>query len=156
MSCQLQQQQGCYPIVVMCTDIVVLRFAHLHFVLQDFGHGSDTLSVPIHCDRIYIFGKQVVIFLLFEVTLNVFFFDDCDNFSISGCVVASGAVSAGYIFLNGKLRYFPGAIGITSWPQYIYELNSTESVPYESGDSKVGRNTYGCAIAKSVPVKQDE
>ena len=59
MSCQLQQQQGCYPIVVMCTDIVVLRFAHLHFVLQDFGHGSDTLSVPIHCDRIYIFGKQV-------------------------------------------------------------------------------------------------
>jgi hypothetical protein len=55
----------------MCTDIVVLRFAHLHFVLQDFGHGSDTLSVPIHCDRIYIFGKQVVIFLLFEVTLVV-------------------------------------------------------------------------------------
>lgn len=83
-------------------------------------------------------------------------FDDCDNFIISGCEVSSGSVSAGYVFLNGKLRYFPGAIGITSWPQYIYELNSTESVPYESGDSKVGRNTYGCAIAKSVPVKQDE
>ena len=29
------------------------------------------LSVPIHCDRIYIFGKQVVIFLLFEVPLIV-------------------------------------------------------------------------------------
>ena len=55
-------------------------------------------------------------------------FDDCDNFIISGCEVSSGSVSAGYVFLNGKLRYFPGAIGITSWPQYIYELNSTESV----------------------------
>lgn len=83
-------------------------------------------------------------------------FDDCDNFIVSGCEITSGAISAGYVFLNGKLRYFSGATGITSWPQYIYELNLTENVTYESGGSKIGRNIYGCAIAKSVPVKQDE
>lgn len=83
-------------------------------------------------------------------------FDDCDNFIVSGCEITSGTISAGYVFLNGKLRYFSGASGVTSWPQYIYELNSTESVPYESGGTKIGRNTYGCAIAKSVPVKQDD
>lgn len=82
-------------------------------------------------------------------------FDDCDNFIVSGCEVASGAISAGYVFLNGKMRYFSGATGITSWPQYIYELNSTESVPYESGGSKVGRNIYGCALAKNVPTIAD-
>lgn len=83
-------------------------------------------------------------------------FDDCDNFIVSGCEITSGAISSGYVFLNGKLRYFSGATGITSWPQYIYEANSTENVTYESGGLKNGRNIYGCAIAKSVPVKQDE
>ena len=82
-------------------------------------------------------------------------FDDCDNFIVSGCEVASGTISAGYVFLNGKMRYFSGATGITSWPQYIYELNSTESVPYESGGSKVGRNIYSCALAKNVPTTAD-
>lgn len=83
-------------------------------------------------------------------------FDDCDNFIMSGCEVASGAISAGYVFLNGRIRYFSGATGVSSWPQYIYELNTTESVPYESGGSKVGRNIYGCAMAKVVPVEKDE
>lgn len=83
-------------------------------------------------------------------------FDDCDNFIMSGCEVASGAISAGYVFLNGRIRYFSGATGISSWPQYIYELNTTESVPYESGGSKVGRNIYGCAMAKAVPATMDE
>lgn len=82
-------------------------------------------------------------------------FDDCDNFIVSGCEVNSGAISAGYVFLNGKLRYFSGATGVTSWPQYIYELNTTQSVAYESGGSKIGRNIYGCALAKTVPVTQD-
>lgn len=83
-------------------------------------------------------------------------FDDCDNFIVSGCEITGSAISAGYVFLNGKFRYFSGATGITSWPQYIYEANFTENMPYESGGSKVGRNIYGCAIGKSVPVKQDE
>lgn len=83
-------------------------------------------------------------------------FDDCDNFIVSGCDITSGAISAGYVYLNGKLRYFSGATGITSWPQYIYEANSMEDVNYESGGSKNGRNIYGCAIAKTVPAKQDD
>lgn len=83
-------------------------------------------------------------------------FDDCDNFIVSGCEIAGSAISAGYVFLNGKLRHFSGSADITSWPQYIYEANSSENIPYESGGSKVGRNIYGCAIAKTVPVKQDE
>lgn len=83
-------------------------------------------------------------------------FDDCDNFIISGCEIASGAIGAGYVYLNGKLRYFSGATDIASWPQYIYEANSTESVAYESGGAKTGRNIYGCAIAKTVPVVKDE
>lgn len=82
-------------------------------------------------------------------------FDDCDNFIVSGCEVTGSAISAGYVFLNGKLRSFSGATGLTSWPQYIYELNTTESVPYESGGAKVGRNIYGCTIGKSVPVTAD-
>lgn len=82
-------------------------------------------------------------------------FDDCDNFILSGCEVSGNAISAGYVYLNGKLRYFAGATGLTSWPQYIYELNSTESIPYDSGGSKVGRNIYGCSIAKTVPVTKD-
>lgn len=82
-------------------------------------------------------------------------FDDCDNFIVSGCEVSGTSISAGFVFLNGKLRKFSGATGITSWPQYIYELNTTETVPYESGGSKVGRNVYGCTIAGTVPAVAD-
>lgn len=82
-------------------------------------------------------------------------FEECDNFIVSGCEVSGESISAGYVYLNGKLRYFSGATGITSWPQYIYENNSTESVTYESGGSKIGRNVYGCAIASSAPTATD-
>lgn len=82
-------------------------------------------------------------------------FDDCDDFIVSGCEVTSNAVSPGYVFLNGKMRYFSGATGVTSWPQYLYESNSEESVTYESGGSKTGRKIYGCALASSVPAVAD-
>lgn len=82
-------------------------------------------------------------------------FDGCDNFIVSGCEISGTSVTAGYVYINGKLRYFPGVSGITSWPQFIYENNQTESVAYASGSDKVGRNIYGCAIAKTVPTIQD-
>ena len=82
-------------------------------------------------------------------------FTECDNFIVSGCQVSGNAISAGFVYLNGKLRRFAGATGITSWPQYIYELNRTESVPYASGADKVGRTTYGCEIAGVVPTAVD-
>ncbi len=55
-------------------------------------------------------------------------FHDCDNFILSGCEVSGTSISAGFVYINGKLRRFNGATGITSWPQYIYESNKTESV----------------------------
>lgn len=78
-------------------------------------------------------------------------FEDCDNFIVSGCEVSGNAISAGIVYLNGKLRVFNGASGVTSWPQYIYEVNETENTPYQSGGEKVGRNVWGCAIGSVVP-----
>ncbi len=82
-------------------------------------------------------------------------FDGCDNFIISGCNRSGSTLSAGFVYLNGKVRYFAGATGISTWPQYIYEVNSTETVAYASGSDKVGRNIYGCGIGSSVPSSFD-
>lgn len=82
-------------------------------------------------------------------------FDGCDNFIISGCQVSGNAISAGYVFINGKIRYFSGASGISKWPVYIYESNTVEKVPYADSGDKVGRNVYGCAAASSVPTNVD-
>lgn len=80
-------------------------------------------------------------------------FAECNNFIISGCEVSDGAISEGYVYINGKIRHFSGATGISSWPMYIYELNITENIEYVNGQSKVGRINYGCAIAAlaSIP-----
>jgi hypothetical protein len=82
-------------------------------------------------------------------------FSGCENFIVSGCTVKSNAISSGCVYINGKLRNFGGATGITKFPQYIYESNSTEPVTYASGGGKVGRNVYGCAISSSVPTSKD-
>lgn len=82
-------------------------------------------------------------------------FDECDNFIISGCEVSGSTISAGYVYLNGKIRHFSGASGITVWPQYLYENNSTESVHYASGNTKIGRNIYGVSIGSSIPTTAD-
>ena len=36
------------------------------------------------------------------------FFADCDNFIIGGCQVSGNQISSGYVYINGKIRYFPG------------------------------------------------
>lgn len=82
-------------------------------------------------------------------------FDECDNFIISGCEVSGSSIGSGYVYLNGKIRHFSGASGITTWPQYLYENNSTESVHYASGNTKIGRNIYGVSIGSSVPNTTD-
>ena len=82
-------------------------------------------------------------------------FAACDNFIVSGCEVNGTSISAGYVYINGKLRYFSGATGISKWPQYIYESNKAESVAYASGSDKVGRNVYGCSISSSAPSTAD-
>lgn len=82
-------------------------------------------------------------------------FNECDNFIVSGCQVSGNAISAGYVYLNGKLRRFSGASGISTWPQYLYESNATESVQYAVGGTKVGRNVYGVSIGATVPTSLD-
>lgn len=82
-------------------------------------------------------------------------FDKCDNFIISGCEVNANQITAGYVYINGKIRHFNGASSITSWPQYIYEKNSTENIAYESGVEQEGRTVYACEIASSIPTSTD-
>lgn len=82
-------------------------------------------------------------------------FDECDNFIISGCEVSDSTIAPGYVYLNGKVRYFSGASNVTTWPQYLYEKNSTESVHYANGNTKIGRNIYGLSMASSVPTTAD-
>lgn len=82
-------------------------------------------------------------------------FNECDNFVVSGCEVSGTSISAGYVYINGKLRYFSGATGIKNWPQYIYESNRIENVSYATGADRVGRKVYGCAIAAKIPTTLD-
>jgi hypothetical protein len=55
----------------MGADVIILCFAHLHFVLQNLGHRSDSFAVTVHGNGVYVFGKQVIVFLFFEVTLII-------------------------------------------------------------------------------------
>lgn len=82
-------------------------------------------------------------------------FDDCDNFIISGCQVTGSSISAGYVYLNGKIRYCAGATGVSKWPMYIYESNSVDKVSYADSGDKVGRNIYACSLGSSVPTAND-
>ena len=82
-------------------------------------------------------------------------FAECNNFILSGCVVSGTSISEGYVYINGKIRHFSGASGISSWPVYIYEQNSNEATPYANGQNKNGRINYGCTCGASVPSSND-
>ncbi len=82
-------------------------------------------------------------------------FDGCDNFILSGCKVSGNSISAGFVYMNGKVRYCSGATSISTWPMYIVESNSTEQVSYADSADKVGRNIYGCVVASYVPTTND-
>lgn len=82
-------------------------------------------------------------------------FDGCDNFIISGCQVSGSAISAGYVYINGKIRYCAGVTGVSKWPMYIYENNSVDKVSYADSGDKVGRNIFACSVGSSVPTTND-
>lgn len=82
-------------------------------------------------------------------------FDGCDNFILSGCKVSGNKISAGFVYMNGKVRYCSGATSISTWPMYIVESNNTEQVSYADSADKVGRNIYGCVVVSSVPTTND-
>lgn len=68
-------------------------------------------------------------------------FTDCSNFIISGCEISGSEIAPGYVWINGRVRYFSGCIFAT-WPYYIYEQNSNETVTYANEVNKRGRSLY--------------
>lgn len=56
-------------------------------------------------------------------------FEGCPDFIVSGCEVNGAAITAGYVWLNGKVRRFEGCKDAV-FPYYIYETNRHESVTY--------------------------
>lgn len=70
-------------------------------------------------------------------------FSECTDFIISGCIVSGNAIAPGYVWLNGKVRYFEGC-PTTSFPYYIYERNLSDTVTYANEMNKKGRNNFLC------------
>ena len=82
-------------------------------------------------------------------------FSGCENFIVSGCEVTGNTVSSGYVWINGKVRYFEGC-NTAMFPYYIYEKNGTDTVVYAGDVNKQGRNNYLCTGSNLLPTTADE
>lgn len=82
-------------------------------------------------------------------------FDGCSNFIISGCEITDGTISAGYVWIGGRVRRFEGANGV-AFPYYICESNHYESIAYAGDVSKHGRCNYLCIGCSALPQVPDE
>ena len=71
LTCEFEQRQVGDLIVEVGGEIIVLRIAHAHLVLQHLCHGCYALTIAVACHLIYILGKQIVVALLAEVALVV-------------------------------------------------------------------------------------
>lgn len=80
--------------------------------------------------------------------------DGCSNFIISGCQCQGAVITPGYVWLGGKIRRFEGCAD-ASYPYYIYEKNSNESVTYANEVNKRGRACYLALGGRSVPDTTD-
>lgn len=81
-------------------------------------------------------------------------FGGCEDFIISGCEITGNAISSGYVWINGKVRYFEGCI-TTTFPYYVYEKNGTDTVVYAGDLNKKGRDNYLCAGSNTLPTTTD-
>lgn len=81
-------------------------------------------------------------------------FSNCTDFIISGCTVTGNAIAPGYVWLNGKVRYFEGCPA-ASFPYYIYERNQSDTVTYANEMNKKGRNNFLCQGGIIVPDTPD-
>lgn len=81
-------------------------------------------------------------------------FVGCSNFIVSGCVVSGSRISAGYVWINGKIRYYEGCSNAL-FPYYIYEKNGYESVAYANEVNKRGRCCYLSLGGVRVPETAD-
>lgn len=81
-------------------------------------------------------------------------FNACEDFIISGCEITGNAISSGYVWINGKVRYFEGCPSAV-FPYYIYEKNGTDTVVYAGDVNKKGRENYLCAGSSVLPSVKD-
>lgn len=81
-------------------------------------------------------------------------FSACEDFIISGCETTGNAISSGYVWINGKVRYFEGCPS-AAFPYYIYEKNGTDTVVYAGDVNKKGRENYLCAGSSVLPSVKD-
>lgn len=77
-------------------------------------------------------------------------FSGCSDFIISGCEKSGISLTPGYVWINGKVRYFEGC-ATASFPYYIYESNSIDTVTYANEANKKGRNNYLCSGSNVLP-----
>jgi hypothetical protein len=82
-------------------------------------------------------------------------FDGCSNFIISGCHAAGGKISPGFVWINGRVRYFEGAADPV-FPYFIWEENHFETISYAGDVNKHGRCNYLTAGGAAVPQVNDE
>lgn len=82
-------------------------------------------------------------------------FSACSNFIISGCEVSGVDISSGYVWINGKVRFFEGCKNVVL-PYYIYEKNTSDSVTYANEINKRGRDNYLCVGSSTKPTLPDE
>lgn len=101
----------------------------------------------------YTYSDDVLNLQELALSLNALF-DGCSNFIISGCEVNGAEITPGYVWLNGKVRYFEGCQN-ASVPFYIYETNRHETVTYANDINKRGRTCYLCSSGTSVPDVND-
>lgn len=83
-------------------------------------------------------------------------FDGCNDFIISGCEITgptgNKTIAPGYIWMNGKVRYFDGKTGVDlSDSNYLIEQLDVESVKYSGGATKEGVNNYKVVWGDTTP-----
>lgn len=102
----------------------------------------------------YTYSDDILNLQELALSLNALF-DGCSGgFVISGCEVNGGEISSGYVWLNGKIRYFEGCRDAVM-PYYIYEMNRHETVTYANDVNKRGRTCYLCSGGSIVPDMAD-
>lgn len=82
-------------------------------------------------------------------------FEGCSNFIISGCNITGGRITPGYVWINGRVRYFEG-VADPALPYYIYEKNHYETITYAGDVNKHGRCNYLSAGSSTIPQENDE
>jgi len=78
-------------------------------------------------------------------------FSGCGNFIISGCQLVSGGITEGYVNINGKIRYCASSSTLSTWPIYITEHETDETITYADSNVKVGRKIYDTVINTVAP-----